>query len=478
MDAHRGVHRRLKDLAVLTIAAMVILPLYTFGLSFPQFRVRGDAYEYLAIAQQFEGFASALSYAGDRAAGMPIFEFVIRRLLGLFASTIDAHLWVDAVCLALLATHIATAWLFSLWARRTNLITSGSGAYVLFLFLGTYPALIGYTTTPLTDTLAIDLVLCAIAAVESAFRLTGAIGAGLLSGAAGLLFGFSILVRPGSLLGIALGLTAGGVLALFRERRKVMVIGIAVLGCAATLAPFVSNCTQKYGTVCLQSPQTVSFVVSAQAGLRGARILWSNEPSVPGELPMLPDEPMFTDYYRRCHLQSIVGVDESSWTGCLLSRPLSIPAYAIKKWIGLFDNFRFTPYLESFTPPWVRWLSRAYDALAWIGLALLFWSLLQVLKRQNRANSGEWLANHITPVLLLVYSMAMLAVHTVLHVEDRYGFPIVPLCAALLVIYGERTIRQYRVSGWRSIWTVAMFSIVAWALFIAQITAWDRAPFF
>jgi hypothetical protein len=157
---------------------------------------------------------------------------------------------------------------------------------------------------------------------------------------------------------------------------------------------------------------------------------------------------------------------------------LSIPAFSVKKWVGLFDNFRFTPYLESFTPPWVRWLSRAYDSLAWIGLSVLFWSLLQATKRQNRVNIGGWMANHITPVLLLVYSMAMLAVHTVLHVEDRYGFPLVPLCAVLLVTYGERTISQYRASGWRSIWTVTVYCLAAWSLFVGQIIAWDRAPFY
>ena len=468
---------RLGWLAALAITAMLVIPLIAFGLSYPQQRVRGDASEYLVIAQQFDGLWSILGYAGNRTAGLPIFEYAVRMVLGLFTSNAGRMVWVDAICLALFVLHVATAWIFSLWARRTNLIASEGGVFFLFLFLATYPAFVGHTTAPLSDTLAVDLVLCAVVAMEASFRVAGLARACLLAGTAGLLFGFSNHVRPGSLMGIALALAAGGAISFFRGWRVTTAIGAAMLGCAAMLAPFASACTQKYGTLCLQSPQTVSIAASAQAGLRGARIVWSKGALVPGELPILPDELMFNDFYRRCHLESIVGIGESSWTGCLLSRPLSMPAFLVKKWIGLFDHFQFTPYLEVQTPPWLRWWSRAYDMLAWVGLALVFWSLVQASTQRNRAHVGTWLRDHITPVQLAVYSMAMLAVHTVLHIEDRYGLPVVPLCAVLLVVHGERSIRQCRASGWRSIAPIAAYCILAGVLFVAQIIAWDNATF-
>ena len=479
MNNTENARPRLKELAVLAIAATIALQLFTFGLNYPpKYRVRGDAYEYLSIAYQFDGFSSVLGYAGKRTVGFPLFEFMVRNALTMFASNTTVLQWVNAICFTLLITHIVTAWFFSVWVRRTNLIKSENGAFFLFIFLATYPALIGHTTSPLTDTLAIDLVLCAIISIEKSFNAKSIYRASLFSGIAALFFGFSILVRPGSLLGIAVALATGGVISLFSERRKMIVIGGTVLGCVVILAPFCSNCAQKYGSVCLQSPQTVNFVMSAQLGLRGARTLWGKGSLVPGGGSILPDEIMFTNYYRRCHLESIVGIDKSSLTGCLFSRPLSIPAYTIKKWIGLFDHFRFTPYLEEDTPFWLRWLSRTYDSLSWIGLALFFWSLLQASKRQNRSNIKELVTNNITPVLLVVYSVVMLAQHTVLHIEDRYGFPILPLCATMLVIYGEKSIRAYRSFGWRSIGPVAVYSVMAWALFVTQIIIWDRSPFY
>jgi len=73
---------------------------------------------------------------------------------------------------------------------------------------------------------------------------------------------------------------------------------------------------------------------------------------------------------------------------------------------------------------------------------------------------------------------AFIALHTILHVEDRYGFPILPLCTLLLVTYGERSIRQYRALGWRSIGPVALYAVAAWALFVVQIVVWDQTTFY
>jgi hypothetical protein len=258
-------------------------------------------------------------------------------------------------------------------------------------------------------------------------------------------------------------------------RNKAVVICATALGCILLLAPFSYNCTQKYGSLCLQSPETFDSVKSAQSGLRGARTLWEMTSLATGQwAPTLPDDTMYTNYFQRCQLKTIVGIDDSSLTGCLITRPLALPAYTVKKWIGLLDNFRFTPYLEKETPFWLRWLSRAYNSLAWIGLAMIFMMLFQATKRIYRSEIKEKLIVPITPALLVVYSVVMLAQHTVLHVEDRYGFPIIPLCAVMLAVYGEKFIHNYRTFGYQKVMPLALYCIAAWAIFIAQIIIWDN----
>jgi hypothetical protein len=277
---------------------------------------------------------------------------------------------------------------------------------------------------------------------------------------------------------IAAALTAGIAISLLIARDKTAAICATTLGCILLLAPFGYNCSQKYGSLCLQSPTTFNTLDSAQAGLRGARTLWAMNGSYPGQIPILPDDTMFTNYFQRCQLKTIAGMDDSSLTGCLISRPLALPAYTIKKWIGLFDHFRFTPYLEYATPFGLRWLSRAYDSLAWIGLAMFFMTLFQATKRVYRDEIKEQLIAPITPALLVVYSVVMLAQHTALHVEDRYGFPVIPLCALMLAIYGEKSIHHYRTSGFRKVVPLALYCIVAWTVFVAQIITWDNSKFY
>jgi hypothetical protein len=84
------------------------------------------------------------------------------------------------------------------------------------------------------------------------------------------------------------------------------------------------------------------------------------------------------------------------------------------------------------------------------------------------------LAHNITPALLTIYALLMLGQHTIMHVEDRYGFPIIPLCAIALAVYGERAIRQYQSFTWRNDGFLVLYCGLAWATFIAQIIIWDN----
>jgi hypothetical protein len=460
------------------ISVALALSLFVTGITLPlSLRILGDARGYLVIADSFNSFFEAFSYAGDRTAGFPLFVYAVRRILGIFTSAEYVRAWANAIGVVLLITHVTAAWLFALWARRTNLVRSETAFLLLFAFIATYPALVGHTTSVLSDTLAVDLVLCALAAFERALANVNTAKVMALSGLSAVLFAFAILVRPGSLAGVAAALATSVAIALWAGHRNKLAVATAAVGCMLVLAPFAANCTQKYGNVCLQSPKTFRSVVSAQAGLRGARLLWQQQSLLPGQLPVMADDFMLENYFQRCRLSSIAGIDESSLTGCLLSRPLALPAFAVKKWIGLYDHFRFTPYLESATPVWLRWWSRAYDSLAWIGLWLCFAALFQVARQRDKPPMRERLSQNLTPVFLIVFSVVVLAQHTALHVEDRYGFPLIPLCAVLLFKYAEQVVEKGRSQGWRSNLPLVQYCMLAWSIFIAQIIVWDNTPF-
>jgi hypothetical protein len=468
---------RFNHLVVFGAAAVCAVLLFSYGMSYPlALRLRGDAYVYLVIANSFDSLLAAFAFLDDRTVGMPLFDFAVARVMRPFVGTDQPQPWVDAICFALLAMHLGCAWLFAGWMRQARFLQTETARQVLFFFLATFPAMVGHTTTPLTDTLAIDLILWAcvlLARAMAASRLTITLAFAL---PAGLLLGFSILVRSGSLIGVAAGLLAAALLCLQGERRMKMALATAATGCVLVLSPWWTHCLRDHGRLCLQYPSFVA-VQSAQAGLRGARTVWSKPVTAKDEIPTLADPLMMENYGARCELTTIAGVGTSSLTGCLLSRPLTIPVFVVKKWIGLFDHFRFTPYVETATPLWLRWLSRAYDSLAWVGLALSLALAVRAVQGLNKANAAPLAAGHAAEVLLVVYSAVMLLIHTALHVEDRYSFPLVPLCAAVLVASTERGVATLRQSGLRAVARPVAFCVLAIAIFLAQVVSWDMTPF-
>jgi hypothetical protein len=467
-----------KKILVIAFASAGALALFRFGLSYPlAIRVRGDAYGYLKIAESFDGFASAWSYSGDRTAGFPFFEYVMHQMLSIFSPTVFLLTWINAIGLTMLMVHITAAWLFAAWARCAKIIESETANNLLFIYLATCPVLIGHTTSPLTDTFSIDLILLALVLFASALRARQIHICLTFSVLAAVFFGFSVLVRPASLIALGLALLLCWHLSLRIPWSGRLAIGATLIGCLIVLAPSFFSCTQKYEIACLQSPKTFNAIASAQDGLRGARVMWSQQNDFPGTLPMVADDTMFNNYYRQCQIQSIVGSSDNSLTGCLLARPLTLPTFVVKKWIGLFDYFRFTPYTENLTPAWLRNSSRAYGALVWLGLSLCFVTLMKLREVEVRSNLRKLLAANTAVVFLVSYSVVMLAQHTVLHTEERYGFPLIPLCAAVFFGYCERAMSRYRSGERRGFLPSLLFCCLVLGPFVAQIIAWDHASF-
>jgi hypothetical protein len=191
----------------------------------------------------------------------------------------------------------------------------------------------------------------------------------------------------------------------------------------------------------------------------------------------LPDNFMVKHFAQRCELKQIVGIQKNSLTGCLLSQPLALPGFMVKKWIGLFDHYRFTPYLEEATPIWLISLSRLYDVFSWIGFSLVLLLSVQVIfYKEYKKAITEKLVTPLTPLFLFVYFVVLLAQHTALHTEDRYGFQLIPLALSTLLIYFEM-LRRY-LHNYRKWLPTGIYCLLAGIVFFFQVRAWDQSVFF
>jgi hypothetical protein len=463
-----------KESLVIFLASTVAMMLFFFGISNPlSIRVSGDAMEYLRIADGLGDIKTIANYSGSRTIGFPIFEKVIFQILSTFQETVFVLAWINTIGIAMLLLHVVVSWSFATWAQRDALINNDNTRHLLFFFLATFPVLIGHTTTPVTDTFAIDLVLLGFIFLVKSVR-SGDLRSCVFSACfAGVLFGYSILVRPASLIGLVVAMSICGLRSIWGSRTSQVALSISLIACAMLLLPSYLNCFQKYDAFCLQSPKTFNVALSMQDGLKGARVLWSLPNRISGSIPMLTDETMFKKYYQRCELNSIVGFDNTSFTGCLAAQGWSLPAFLMKKWIGLFDYFRFTPYLENATPSWLRILSRTYGALAWLGFSLCFLAVFRLRKVADGSLAKRHFTQNFGMLFLSSYSAILLAQHTVLHTEERYGFPLLPVCAVVLLMRGEWLVLQCRLRNFRPVIYHAVFFLCALVLFYVQISVWD-----
>lgn len=479
MSLHNTIRPQVLHIVVFVLTTALAMKLFAFGLGYTlDFRVRGDAYSYLVIADGMHSWSDAWRYAGERSAGVPLLAFAVREGLVWIGGRTDLQSWVDAVCTTLFLVHMVAMWKFSGAVAHAQLLRTDAARYGLFAFLATFPALIGHTTSPLSDTLALDLLLFGVVVMRAAMEPHRTSRALLLATGAGCFLGLAILVRPGSQIAIFCGWMVMVMVGASLHRncqRNAIVLSTLLAGALLVLAPYAMNCNAKYGKWCVQSPATGDIAASMQAGLRGARTLWAMSPEIPGAAPVLADSVMLENFYARCSVSTLFGFDESSLTGCLTARPVAATALVFKKWIGLFDHFRFTPYLENDTPVWLVWLSRGYDTLAWVGLFLTFHAMVRLAMPGARREMRRVMLENASGAFLVTFSIVMLAQHTALHVEDRYGFPVLPLCAVVLIMYGECAIRNYRQTGLRPVLPLLSVCVLAAGLFLWQVQAWDAA---
>lgn len=433
---------------------------YVCSVGLPD-RVHGDAIAYLRVAANARSIADVLGYAGERALGFPLFLYAIRTPFELVAplapDTLVAFLYTVAV--VLFAVHVVTSVIFFRRMREVVERSLGLSLHpVALTLLVAYPGLVAYTTVPLTDTLAADLLmlgsaLCApVAAADGSRRFVRGGGAGLLLGAL-------VLVRPSALATTAALILAGLARALWTDRGLALVAAAAVW--SSLIGWQVHNCSRAHGELCLIEPAAArdGLAESISWGTRSARHYWSRHSNDVEGRVTVPDPLLTRVVAARCPARTLTGRD--GLLACVLTNPIAYPLLVLKKSIGLFDTYQLQPYAVDVTPRWARLASRPFGALAFAGfMAVAGWFVLLLR------------AAPTSPLLLvLVAPIAHVAWQALFHVEARYGLAAVPFSLVMLVATVQYVPRLRRASQI----AVVLGLIVAGVGFVAQTSAWDGA---
>ena len=445
----------------LTAGLIVALAWFTYvrSVGLPN-RVRGDAFAYLDVAASADSIADVLRHPGDRTLGFPALLYVVRVPFELVTSlgpdTLGA--FVDTVALVLLAVHVAASVLF--FRRMRDLLQPSLGLSLhpvaLALLIG-YPGLVAYTTVPLTDTLAADLLMTGAvlyASGSNSWRLVRA-------GCAGLLLGALVLIRPSALATTAAVVLIGLARALWSDRGQMPMLALSVVAWASLIGWQAHVCTRAYGELCLLAPEAArkGLGESISWGTASARHYWSGHTDDPEGRATVPDPLLARVVGATCQARTLLGRD--GLLACLLANPIAYPLLVLKKSIGLFDSYQLQPYAVDVTPRWARWASRPFGALAFAGFtAVVAWLLLLLFSAP---------ASPLVPVL--VAPVAHVAWHALFHVEARYGLAAVPFSLAMLVAT-TKYVRRLRPA--RRI-AIVLGLVVASLTFLAQTSAWDRA---
>jgi len=466
------------SLGIILLGIGIAIGFFDYGIHVPfKFRLRGDAWDYMGIASQFTSFHDALYYAGIRSPGFPWFDYFFLTLDT--SSSIVSK--VNHICLTLFILHELTSlWICFICVKCRLFPASSTYLGLLFLVLSTYPPMVMHTTTPLTDVFGVDLLLIGFSlfawdsypSTNPCKRVLVSLFLGMSSG---LLLGYAILVRPAYWIGVVGFLVTYMLMIIVNRvmlpnpnrRQPFRMWMVTILTLAAVIFPVVDHCKARYHTVCLQDPLTFDAMLSVSTGLSSARTVW-NRPE--GEIPHYPDAFLVKNFYNRCPITSVMGRlnnDNTNLLSCLFHAPHLATVYFAKKLIGLFDPFRMTPYTEQLTPVWYIWIARAFSSVAFVG----FWILLiEGIKR-----AYQWLV-HRKPVSSLiaatwVFGMIQVSVHSILHVEERYALPWIPLC--ILAVFLKIKAIQEQDDSTRLGWMWLIFAVLLIAGYFIQVLAWD-----
>lgn len=425
-------------LILIIFALCLATALFLYGIQLSlNVRLRGDAAQYLNIAQHFNSFHDALFYTGTRTLGMPFFDYMMLRLNS-GNSTVVLINHISWVLFTLHQLSIA----FLCWALWKGQLFSNRPLFysVLFFLLAAYPALIMYTTTPLSDVLCVDILLIVfslfIRSNHGQFRhrliyVTLGITSGFLLGAA-------ILVRESYLIA-SLGFLISYPIMLFINHKTsqsqhtrnqvIMLTSSALVVCCLIAAAFMHGKTA-FGTYALRAPMPEAQLTSWNDALVGVRTAWNLPASSLSIIRITPDPFMLKFFHSRCEISSVLGTTRESLLGCFMYNPFATLILMVKKCIGFFDTFQMTPFTEFLTPVWYLWLSRTFASLAFVGFWIALyqgvragWSLMIHRQAISSILTAAW-----------VFCILLFMTHFVFHIEERYLFLCIPFAIITLLL--------------------------------------------
>ncbi len=451
---------------LILISLMIACCLFYYGITIPYvFRLRGDAWEYMSIAQQFSSWADAIQYTGARSIGFPLFNYLFLHY------PFPNHLsTINAICASLFVIHELVVFSTCMCCVKLKLYSKQSIYFgLIFFVLASYPLIVMHTTTPLTDVLGMDLLLAGFSIFawvnkESTHQWSW----GFISG---LLLSYAILVRPAYWIGIVSFLACFILISSINQRSQktsqpILMWLITTLTLIVVIFSVGEHGKTRYQTFCLQAPNTFNSIASINYGLSSAKTVWTHAPGVSDFYP----ETFLVKYmHERCPVQSVMGpinTNNANLLSCLITAPHLTAIYVIKKTIGLFNPFRMTPYTETQTPQWYVWLARIYSCIAFIGLWIILWESIKGLYQMifHRKTMSPFI------VAICVFCIMQLLVQVILHVEERYALPWIPFCVIAFFLK-IKDIQDKKNNQQLLMWSI-IISLMVFGYFY-QVLIWD-----
>ncbi len=409
--------------------------------------------------------------AGYRPLGYPAFLAIHKYALRMIGIT-SQILWVNAAAISALVIHLLAGFFFYRTARRAYPLHPAA----LMLLLA-HPGLTSHAALPLSDGLAVSLMLlalcCVFRALEDRTR-----NAWAWTAAGGFLLATLIWVRAPHLMAVMLFLAAWiAVMLISRSWRGLLLACAAAAVTGILLSPRVIACSNASGTFCFTLPALAATQqhILLELGLRNVRAYTVAGPEREARLEIV-DDPWLTSLLgRHCPIGETTATRDVAL--CFLRRPHLLPLFYGKKLIGLFDNYHWQTYATLMTPVPVMFMNRVVDELAFAGFVLMIIAAVMMVWRKFRHFSkpkpqpakGPERSRGEPVLVVLLYPLAYLAYTALLPVESRYGLPLAPfglMMVGALWTMPPRRIRRYALIG----------LLLLVILFAAQVLAWDRIP--
>ncbi len=425
----------------------------------PKLKLYGDALEYMTIAGHYKTWRDPFTYIGNRTTyGYPLLLFIIKSLC--HPQGFDA--WIKSVIHFQIFFHVFSCVVFYIFFLRRLFSKAGLPAIAALAAgaaLMADPVLIINTAIPQTDTFAMDLLMINATIFASCRKAERPVDFIMLF-LNGLLMAYAVLVRPSSFGFSLIAFYIAGLLKLFidRELRGPKGAGLVIMAFTslAVILPSMIHVWQVEHSFSLfdtsfmqdnlhRALQNGLSLVRAEFGLK-----WLHKSHA--DMPGVHDPYLYKVYGSRCRVFSLM-----SWSECLLSRPQAIPVFFVKKVTALFDD----PLL----PSNMRELERLFEVFYFCGFISLI--IMTGMHLFPSAPKPVWPGFQWTGFLL-----TLLAIHSIVQIESRYGFALKPFCLASLFL-GYAAAKNSGKRGYRW-WLAAM--IVAGVFFLYQIFSWDKVP--